>query len=288
MRMNGRQVYRCGTRILGKALKQAILQAGLTVDDSDLFIPHQANRRIIESAARYVGLPEYKVLINIDRYGITSAASIPIALTEALEQGRAKSGDTPTFVAGLTLAASIVKLGERTAPQRWTRSGFNVWPSWAVAWAVPSAPCPDRSGLGPGPSSRSNDHSKSFIAIQFRITISRPNFLLVNSSSFSTRKTRASAASPSNTPRGSSMVAPVWKVKLTNFLARGLKVAIFPLYMKVGAPHLISSSILESAFNMASRISAHKSLKGLSAIAIHSSTFGFLVTTNTSHSKEAP
>lgn len=117
MRMNGRQVYRCGTRILGKALKQAILQAGLTVDDSDLFIPHQANRRIIESAARYVGLPEYKVLINIDRYGITSAASIPIALTEALEQGRAKPGDTPTFMAGLTLAASIVKLGERTAPQ---------------------------------------------------------------------------------------------------------------------------------------------------------------------------
>jgi hypothetical protein len=100
-------------------LKQAIQQAGLTVDDIDLFIPHQANRRIIESAARYVKLPEDKVFINIDRYGNTSAASIPIALTEALEQGRAKIGDTLAFVAfgaGLTWASAVVKLGVRTRP----------------------------------------------------------------------------------------------------------------------------------------------------------------------------
>jgi 3-oxoacyl-[acyl-carrier-protein] synthase-3 len=117
--MNGRQVYRFASRILGKALKQAIQQAGLTVDDIDLFIPHQANRRIIESAARYVKLPEDKVFINIDRYGNTSAASIPIALTEALEQGRAKIGDTLAFVAfgaGLTWASAVVKLGERMRP----------------------------------------------------------------------------------------------------------------------------------------------------------------------------
>ena len=120
LHMNGRQVFRFATRILGKALKQAIQQAGLTVDDIDLFIPHQANRRIIESAASYVGLPEEKVFINIDRYGNTSAASIPIALTEALEQGRARIGDTLAFVAfgaGLTWAASVVKLGERSAAQ---------------------------------------------------------------------------------------------------------------------------------------------------------------------------
>jgi 3-oxoacyl-[acyl-carrier-protein] synthase-3 len=119
LRMNGRQVYRFASRILGKALKQAIQQAGLTVDDIDLFIPHQANRRIIESAARYVKLPEDKVFINIDRYGNTSAASIPIALTEALEQGRAKIGDTLAFVAfgaGLTWASAVVKLGERMRP----------------------------------------------------------------------------------------------------------------------------------------------------------------------------
>jgi 3-oxoacyl-[acyl-carrier-protein] synthase-3 len=119
LRMNGKQVFRFATRILGKALKQAIIQAGLTVDDIDLFIPHQANKRIIDSAARYVGLPKEKVFINIDRYGNTSAASIPIALTEAIEQGRAKPGDTLAFVAfgaGLTWAASVVKLGERAVP----------------------------------------------------------------------------------------------------------------------------------------------------------------------------
>ena len=119
LRMDGKQVFRFATRILGKALKQAIAQAGLTTDDIDLFIPHQANRRIIESAARYVGLPEEKVFINIDRYGNTSAASIPIALTEAIEQGRARPGDTLAFVAfgaGLTWAASVVKLGAPTKP----------------------------------------------------------------------------------------------------------------------------------------------------------------------------
>jgi len=119
LRMDGKQVFRFATRILGKALKQAIQQAGLTTDDIDLFIPHQANRRIIESAARYVGLPEEKVFINIDRYGNTSAASIPIALTEAIEQGRARPGDTLAFVAfgaGLTWAASVVKLGAPTKP----------------------------------------------------------------------------------------------------------------------------------------------------------------------------
>jgi 3-oxoacyl-[acyl-carrier-protein] synthase-3 len=119
LRMNGRQVYRFASRILGKALKQAIQQAGLTVDDIDLFIPHQANRRIIESAARYVKLPEDRVFINIDRYGNTSAASIPIALTEALEQGRANPGDTLAFVAfgaGLTWASAVVKLGVRIRP----------------------------------------------------------------------------------------------------------------------------------------------------------------------------
>ncbi len=120
VRMNGRQIYRFATRILGKALKQAIQQAGLTVDDIDLFIPHQSNKRIIESTASYVGLPEEKVFINIDRYGNTSAASIPIALTEALAQGRTKPGDTLAFVAlgaGIVWAASVVKLGKRIEPE---------------------------------------------------------------------------------------------------------------------------------------------------------------------------
>lgn len=119
LRMNGRQVFRFASRVLGRALKQAIQKANLTTDDIDLFIPHQANARIIASAARYVKLPEDKVFVNIADYGNTSAASIPIALCEAFEQGRAKIGDTLAFVAfgaGLTWASAVVKLGEKTAP----------------------------------------------------------------------------------------------------------------------------------------------------------------------------
>ena len=137
LRMDGKQVFRFATRILGKALKQAIQQAGLTTDDIDLFIPHQANRRIIDSAARYVGLPQEKVFINIDRYGNTSAASIPIALTEAIEQGRARPGDTLAFVAfgaGLTWAASVVKLGPPTTPLPVDRAWLN-----RLAWRPLSA-----------------------------------------------------------------------------------------------------------------------------------------------------
>ncbi len=141
LRMNGKQVFRFATRILGKALNQAISQAGLTVDDIDLFIPHQANKRIIDSAARHVGLPEERVFVNIDRYGNTSAASIPIALTEAVEQGRAKPGDTLAFVAfgaGLTWAASVVKLGERAQPTALERSWWErllAVPLSSVSWA---------------------------------------------------------------------------------------------------------------------------------------------------------
>ncbi len=119
LRMNGRQVFRFATRVLGKALRQAIQQAGITADDIDLFVPHQANARIIESAARYVGLPREKVFVNIERYGNTSAASIPIAMCEALEQGLIKAGDKVGFVtfgAGLTWASAIVELGEPSMP----------------------------------------------------------------------------------------------------------------------------------------------------------------------------
>ncbi len=119
LRMDGNQVFRFATRILGKAVNQALQQAGLENDDIDLFIPHQANARIIDSAARNVGLPKEKVFINLDRYGNTSAASVPIAFCEAFEQGRAKVGDTLALVAfgaGLTWASAVVKIGERTQP----------------------------------------------------------------------------------------------------------------------------------------------------------------------------
>jgi 3-oxoacyl-[acyl-carrier-protein] synthase-3 len=132
LQMDGRQVFRFASRVLGKALGQAIQEAGLTTSDIDLFIPHQANARIIESAARHVGLPEEKVFVNIEKYGNTSAASIPIALCEALDQGRAKIGDTLAFIAfgaGLTWAAAVVKIGEQSQPLRLERRplSFTAW-----------------------------------------------------------------------------------------------------------------------------------------------------------------
>jgi 3-oxoacyl-[acyl-carrier-protein] synthase-3 len=114
--MNGPEVFKFATRVLGKVLRQVIHQAGLKTEDIDLFIPHQANARIIESAAKFAGLPEEKIFMNIHKYGNTSAASIPIALAEAMDEGRAKVGSTLAFVAfgaGLTWAAAVVKIGEQ-------------------------------------------------------------------------------------------------------------------------------------------------------------------------------
>jgi 3-oxoacyl-[acyl-carrier-protein] synthase-3 len=130
--MNGREVFKFATRVLGSALKEAIHKAELTVDEIDLLIPHQANLRIIESAARKVKLPWEKVYVNIEKYGNTSAASIPIALCEALDSGRVNVGDTiacVAFGAGLTWASTVVKLTERDIPEkpkRW-RLPFIRW-----------------------------------------------------------------------------------------------------------------------------------------------------------------
>ncbi len=115
VRMNGREVFKFATRILGKALDTAIRKAGLTTDDIALFIPHQANVRIIDAAARYVGLPAERVFVNIHKYGNTSAASIPIAFCEALEEGRVRPGDNLAMVAfgaGLTWAAAVIRMAE--------------------------------------------------------------------------------------------------------------------------------------------------------------------------------
>ncbi|PEN14542.1 3-oxoacyl-ACP synthase [Longibacter salinarum] len=113
IKMNGREVFRFATRIMGTALEEALHRAERTVDDIDLFVPHQANARIIEYAAKDAGLPRDKVVVNVDRYGNTSAASVPIALSEAFDEGRAQPGDTiavVAFGAGLTWASAIVQL----------------------------------------------------------------------------------------------------------------------------------------------------------------------------------
>jgi len=105
VRMEGRETYRYATKTMATTALKAIERAGWKPDEIDLFIPHQANVRIIESVAKGLDLPMDKMFVNVDRYGNTSAASVPIALAEAVDSGRIKIGDKVVLVAfgaGLT------------------------------------------------------------------------------------------------------------------------------------------------------------------------------------------
>ncbi|MCK8823953.1 beta-ketoacyl-ACP synthase III [Fuchsiella alkaliacetigena] len=112
MQMEGNQVFKFAVRIMGKSALKSIEKAGLQREDIDFFIPHQANTRIINAAAKRLKLSEEQVFVNLDKYGNTSAASIPIALAEAVEAGRINKGDNIVLVgfgAGLTWAASTIE-----------------------------------------------------------------------------------------------------------------------------------------------------------------------------------
>ncbi|WP_342428737.1 beta-ketoacyl-ACP synthase III [Paenibacillus sp. FSL L8-0158] len=109
--MNGREVFKFAVRVMGTATVDVLEKAGLSKDDIDLFVPHQANVRIIQSAMQRLDLPEEKVVVNVHKYANTSAASIPLALVEAAEEGRMKEGDRVLMVGfggGLTWGASVL------------------------------------------------------------------------------------------------------------------------------------------------------------------------------------
>ncbi len=111
IRMEGRETYRYATRTLAASALTAITKAGWTPDEVDLFIPHQANIRIIEAVAKGLGLPMERMVVNIDRYGNTSAASVGIALDEAVRQGRVQPGHRLVlfaFGAGFTSGAAAI------------------------------------------------------------------------------------------------------------------------------------------------------------------------------------
>jgi len=111
LRMDGRRIFRFATRKMTDSVINVVRASGLRWDDVELIIPHQANARIIELATRRLGVDPEKVMVNVDRYGNTSAASIPLALCDALEEGRLKSGDHVVMVgfgAGLTWAAAVL------------------------------------------------------------------------------------------------------------------------------------------------------------------------------------
>lgn len=112
VRMAGREVFKHAVRSMSDAADRALDSARLTGEDIDLLIPHQANIRIIEATAKHSGIPMEKVYVNVDRFGNTSSASIPIAIDEAIERGQIHEGSTVLLVAfgaGFTWASMIVR-----------------------------------------------------------------------------------------------------------------------------------------------------------------------------------
>jgi hypothetical protein len=132
--MNGREVFRFGSRILAGATREVAVRAGWEIEDIDLIIPHQANSRIIESAAKSLSLPMDKMFSNIVHYGNTSAASIPIAICEAVSSGRLRPNDKLIMVgfgAGLTWAAAALQWGTPRVLNRTNRTLNRVRLGWA-------------------------------------------------------------------------------------------------------------------------------------------------------------
>lgn len=114
MSMNGKKVYAFATREVPTVLEEALVQAGITIDQVDHLLLHQANIRIMETVAERLGISMDKVITNLHKYGNTSAASIPLALDEAVRSGRVKKGDIIAcagFGAGLSWGAAILRWG---------------------------------------------------------------------------------------------------------------------------------------------------------------------------------
>jgi 3-oxoacyl-[acyl-carrier-protein] synthase-3 len=115
----GQEVFKRAVKSMAQACEDVLEEAGLSVDDVNLVVPHQANKRILDALAKRVGIDEERVFVNVHKYGNTSAGTIPVALTEALEEGRIKPGDyvlSATFGAGLTWGAALIRWGDRVTP----------------------------------------------------------------------------------------------------------------------------------------------------------------------------
>jgi len=112
VKMNGREVFKFATRVLVQSATDVLERCGVSVDDVDVYVPHQANVRIIDHAAKKLGFPQEKVVINVDRYGNTSSGSIPLALADAVEDGRLRAGQLVLMTgmgAGLTWGSALMR-----------------------------------------------------------------------------------------------------------------------------------------------------------------------------------
>ena len=119
VKMNGREVFKFATRVMVSSASKVLDECGLTVDDVDVYVPHQANKRIIDHAAGKLGIPAEKIVVNVDRYGNTSSGSIPLALADAAADGRLHEGELVLMTgmgAGLTWGSALIE---------WTPSQMN-------------------------------------------------------------------------------------------------------------------------------------------------------------------
>jgi 3-oxoacyl-[acyl-carrier-protein] synthase III len=122
VKMNGREVFKFATRVMVSSAEKVLAECGKTVDDVDVYVPHQANKRIIDHAARKLGIPDEKVVVNVDRYGNTSSGSIPLALADAAADGRLREGELVLMTgmgAGLTWGSALIEwTGSSTKTER--------------------------------------------------------------------------------------------------------------------------------------------------------------------------
>ncbi len=116
---DGPLIFKRAVQAMARASGEVLEKCGASADDVDLVVPHQANLRIIESVAKYAGIPMDRVMLTVEKYGNMSAATVPVALVEALEEGRVKPGSLllmPAFGGGLTYCSILVRWGERVTP----------------------------------------------------------------------------------------------------------------------------------------------------------------------------
>jgi len=116
---DGQVIFKRAVKGMSEASARVLAEAGVTADDVDLVVPHQANLRIIEAVAKYAGIPMERVMVTVHKYGNMSAATVPVSLVEAVQDGRVKPGSLvlmPGFGGGLTFGALLVRWGERVTP----------------------------------------------------------------------------------------------------------------------------------------------------------------------------
>jgi 3-oxoacyl-[acyl-carrier-protein] synthase-3 len=116
---DGQEIFKRAVHGMSRASQAALERAGISNEQIDLVIPHQANLRIIESVAKHCGIPMERVYVTVQKYGNMSSATVPVALVDALEEGRVKPGAmllTPAFGGGLTWCSHVIRWGERVTP----------------------------------------------------------------------------------------------------------------------------------------------------------------------------